>query len=103
MGRLFNCTCIGNIIPHEIVVRTGGLTNLFFQKISTIATGVCMFVGKIPWLRRSHGSVDRKCAGAAIGSLGRHTRITPDGMPIFDDRSEVLLKVGPSNLKLLYC
>lgn len=31
--------------------------------------------------------------GAAIGSLGRHTQIIPDGMPVFDDRVEVLFKV----------
>lgn len=43
--------------------------------VSTIATGVCMFVG------------------AAIGSLGRHSQISPDGMPVFDDHFVVLFKV----------
>ncbi|KAF6233129.1 hypothetical protein HO173_008673 [Letharia columbiana] len=31
--------------------------------------------------------------GAAVGSLGRHTRVTPDGMPIFDGRMEVFFKI----------
>lgn len=43
--------------------------------VSTIGTAVCMFVG------------------AAIGSLGRHTQIMPDGMPVFDGRSEVLFEI----------
>ncbi|CAD6590567.1 MAG: hypothetical protein ASARMPREDX12_004421 [Alectoria sarmentosa] len=31
--------------------------------------------------------------GAAIGDLGRHTNVTPDGMPIFNRRMEVLFKI----------
>ncbi|KAL9130162.1 MAG: hypothetical protein Q9175_007099 [Cornicularia normoerica] len=31
--------------------------------------------------------------GAALGSLGRHTQVTPDGMPIFDSRMEVFFKI----------
>lgn len=43
--------------------------------ISTIGTGVCMFVG------------------AATGSLGRHTEVTSENMPVFSDRAEVFGKI----------
>ena len=33
------------------------------------------------------------CAGAALGSLGRHTQVKPDGLPNFDSRMVVLFKV----------
>ena len=46
--------------------------------------------------------VDLEHVGAARGSLGRHTQITPDGMPIFDSRIEVLFKVGPVVTMLVY-
>ena len=46
--------------------------------------------------------VDLEYAGAARGSLGRHTQITPDGMPIFDSRMEVLFRVGPVVPMLVY-
>lgn len=35
--------------------------------------------------------------GASIGALGRHTQITPDGIPVFDGRMEVFLKVVPDD------
>ena len=38
---------------------------------------------------------DLRCAGAANGSLGRHTQITSDNMPVFDHGVEVLFKVSP--------
>ncbi|CAF9929271.1 MAG: hypothetical protein ALECFALPRED_004287 [Alectoria fallacina] len=50
--------------------------------VSTIGTGVCMFVG------------------AAIGGLGRHTNVTPDGMPIFNGRMEMLFTLGLNNPKI---
>ena len=53
-----------------------------------------MFVGKYVQLARDGNLTDLYCAGAAIGSLGRHTHVTPDGMPIFDERMEVFFKVG---------
>ena len=56
-----------------------------------------MFVGKEPQLGIAHKFLELKYAGAAIGSLGRHTQITPDGMPVFDNGVEVLFKVGPGN------
>lgn len=59
-----------------------------------------MFVGKYLLLNRYRAFVDFDCAGAALGSLGRHTQVTPDGMPIFDSRMEVFFKVGPYNPKL---
>ena len=54
-----------------------------------------MFVGKYLQLGRYCNFVDCDYAGAAIGSLGRHTQVTPDGMPVFDGRMEVFFKVGP--------
>lgn len=52
-----------------------------------------MFVGKHLQLWRYYQFAHLTYAGAAIGSLGRHTQITHDGMPVFDDRVEVLFKV----------
>lgn len=56
-----------------------------------------MFVGKLPQLCIAHKFLELKYAGAAIGSLGRHTQITSDGMPVFDSGVEVLFKVGPDH------
>ena len=56
-----------------------------------------MFVGRYLRQERSSVFVDLRCAGAAIGSLGRHTQITPDGMPVFDHGVEVLFKVSPDH------
>ncbi len=53
-----------------------------------------MFVGMYLPPGRCHKLNEIECLGAAIGSLGRHTQITPDGMPVFDGRVEVLFKVG---------
>lgn len=61
-----------------------------------------MFVGRIIQLEIYPNVVDLECAGAAIGGLGRHTQIRPDGMPIFDDRVEVTFKVGANDLNLLF-
>ncbi len=61
-----------------------------------------MFVGKYLWLGRFYKILNPKCAGAAIGSLGRHTQITPDGTPILGSRFEVLLKVSRVERKLAY-
>ncbi len=60
-----------------------------------------MFVGRIFQLGKHSKSADLGCAGAALGGLGRHTQITPDGMPIFDDRTEVAFKVGATDPNLL--
>lgn len=60
-----------------------------------------MFVGKY-LLGRYCKFVNLECVGAARGSLGRHTQITPDGIPIFDSRMEVLFKVSPDAHKLVY-
>lgn len=32
--------------------------------------------------------------GTSSGALGRHTSLTPDGMPVFDRRMEVLFEVS---------
>lgn len=60
-----------------------------------------MFVGKYLQLRGYRSFVDFQYLGAAIGDLGRHTQITPDGMPVFDIRVEVLFKVSADVPKLL--
>ena len=61
-----------------------------------------MFVGRIIQLEKYPKFVDLGFVGAAIGGLGRHTQIRPDGMPIFDDRVEVTFKVGANDLNLLF-
>ena len=38
-------------------------------------------------------------AGAAIGALGRHTHLSPDGFPVFDHRMEVMFEVGFDGLR----
>lgn len=59
-----------------------------------------MFVGR-PFQSENYSElVNLGCAGAAIGGLGRHTRITPDGMPVFDDRVGVTFKVDATFLNL---
>ena len=60
-----------------------------------------MFVGRISQLGKHFKFADLGCAGAALGGLGRHTLITPDGMPIFDDHTEVAFKVGATDPSLL--
>lgn len=60
-----------------------------------------MFVGKYLQLGRFCKVVDIECAGAAIGGLGRHTNVTPDGMPIFNGRMEMLFTLGLNNPKLV--
>lgn len=46
---------------------------------------------------------DLGCAGAALGGLGRHTQITPDGMPILDHHVQVSYKVDATGpIVLLY-
>ena len=50
MGRLLNCTCIGRVTPLSLLSGLGLRTSP--SKISTIATGVCMFVGKYLQLGR---------------------------------------------------
>ena len=52
-----------------------------------------MFVGEYLQLGRYSKFVDSEYAGAARGALGRHTQVTPDGIPIFDGRMEVLFEV----------
>ena len=53
-----------------------------------------MFVGKIPWIAGSCKlSTYDSFVGAAIGALGRHTKVTPEGSPVFDSRMEVFFKV----------
>ena len=61
-----------------------------------------MFVGEYLQLGRYRKLNEIEYLGAAIGSLGRHTQITPDGMPVFDDRVEVLFKVGGHISKLIH-
>ena len=41
-------------------------------------------------------------AGAATGSLGRHSQISTDGMPVFDERFVVLFKVSTTTIKLVH-
>ena len=60
-----------------------------------------MFVGTDSQLSGNYKSAELKYAGAAVGSLGRHTQITPDGMPIFDDGVEVMFKVSPESSDLV--
>lgn len=56
------------------------LLALFF----TIGTAICMFVG------------------TAIGSLGQHTEIQKDGMPVFDHRLRVFEQVISRRIILTY-
>lgn len=37
-----------------------------------------------------------QCQGAALGDLGRHTRIDADGMPEFTRRTQIFQQVRPS-------
>ena len=60
-----------------------------------------MFIGEYLQLGRYGKFVDSECAGAARGGLGRHTQVTPDGIPIFDSRMEVLFEVCLDVPKLL--
>lgn len=61
-----------------------------------------MFVGEYLQLGKYGKSTDFECAGVARGSLGRHTHVTPDGIPIFDGGMEVLFEVGPDIPSLMY-
>ena len=67
--------------------------SLLSVKISTIATGICMFVGRLSQSKNYSKYADLGYAGAALGGLGRHTQITPDGMPIFDGHTKVTFQV----------
>ena len=59
-----------------------------------------MFVGKILQSNKKNPNfADLGCVGAALGGLGRHTSITPDGMPIFDDHVQLTFKVGATDPK----
>lgn len=60
-----------------------------------------MFVDRSFQLRKHFNFADLGWAGAALGGLGRHTQITPDGIPIFDDHVEVTSKVGATDPNLL--
>lgn len=53
-----------------------------------------MFVGKYLLPSGYRTIVDSQCTGAAVGGLGRHTQFTPDGIPVFDGRMEILFKVS---------
>ena len=62
-----------------------------------------MFIGRILQLEKHSKFADLKRAGAALGGLGRHTQITPDGIPLSDDQvGEVVItfKVGSTDLNL---
>ena len=61
-----------------------------------------MFVGKYHKLGIIIEFVNLECVGATVGGLGQDAQVTPDGMPIYDDGTEVYLKVGPDNPKLIY-
>ena len=54
-----------------------------------------MVVGKQFPLGRYHRFAEIERLGTAIGSLGRHSQVTSEGMPVFNARAEVLLKVSP--------
>ena len=60
-----------------------------------------MVVGKTFQLGKHSKFADIRYAGAALGGLGRHTQITPDGMPIFDDHVEIAFKVGATDPNLI--
>ena len=79
----------------SLIVESGlaRLTVFCLPKISTVGTGVCMFVGKYLQLSRHRKYAKPKCEGAAVGSLGRHTEVTSESIPIFSDRAEVFGKV----------
>ena len=60
-----------------------------------------MFVGSRPFQPEDFSELaNLGCTGTAIGGFGRHTRITPDGMPVFDDRVGVTFKVDATFLNL---
>ncbi|MCJ1453372.1 hypothetical protein MMC28_003719, partial [Mycoblastus sanguinarius] len=48
---------------------------ILFALVFTFGTAICMVVG------------------AAIGALGRHTHLSPDGFPVFDHRMEVMFEI----------
>lgn len=54
-----------------------------------------MVVGKQFPLDGYYRSAELERLGTAIGSLGRYNQATSDGMPVFNARGEVLLKVSP--------
>ncbi|KAL2058302.1 hypothetical protein ABVK25_001028 [Lepraria finkii] len=48
---------------------------IFLALVFTVATGICMVIG------------------IAIGDLGRHTQVTPDGWPVLDHHTEIFLQI----------
>ena len=40
--------------------------------------------------------------GAAIGALGRHSQVTPDGLPVFDNRMKVFFEVVTDDPTVAY-
>ena len=54
-----------------------------------------MVVGKQFLLGNQDTLTEVEQLGTAIGSLGRHSQVTAEGMPVFNSRAEVLLKVSP--------
>lgn len=82
-----------NSLPLILESGLVRLTVFYFLKISTIGTGVCMFVGQYLQLSKYRGYANLKSTGAATGSLGRHTEVTSENMPVFSDRAEVFGKV----------
>lgn len=58
-----------------------------------MSTAVCMFVGTLAMDDFESELRLSSCTGTAIGDLGRHTKIGPDGMPIVDHRTVVFMQV----------
>ena len=97
MGRLSNCACIGKLFLQPCLLdRLTYISKDLNRRYRNLHVRWSVSQGT-----QISETVDLIRAGAAIGSLGRHTPIAPDGMPVFNNRYEVLLKVGHDNLKLI--
>ena len=83
------------LVLSDVAYRSGVGRLTLFLKISTIGTGVCMVVGQQFPSGFGDRSAELERLGTAAGSLGRHSQVTSEGMPVFDARAEVLLKVSP--------
>ena len=40
--------------------------------------------------------------GAGVGALGRHSQVTPDGIPVFDKRMKVFFEVVTDDPMVAY-
>lgn len=92
------------LVRLPLLILMSGLLDLqiYASDRSALSVQECACSSVSIQLGRYDKFADTEYAGAARGGLGRHTQITPDGIPIFDGRMEVLFKVGPEISKLMY-